>query len=39
MLADQRNQEKSEPPAYEYEELVEKLNGNYFSSELSLKFD
>lgn len=29
LIADKRNQEKSEPPAYEYQELVDRLNGSF----------
>jgi len=32
MIADQRNQEKSEPPAYTYDELVERVNSGTFGS-------
>ena len=32
MVADQRNQEKSEPPAYSYEEMVDRLNTGTFGS-------
>lgn len=32
MLADQRNQEKSEPPAYTYEELVDRLSSGTYGS-------
>lgn len=35
MTADVRNQEKSEPPAYMYEDLVERVFGKYSQSTLN----
>ena len=30
LIADKRNQEMSEPPAYDYQELVDRLNGEFY---------
>lgn len=37
-IADLRNQEKSEPPSYEYEDLVERLYGSFIGLEVSHQF-